>query len=63
MAVIAFNNPDIEVPVVDTNDSRIQAWNDEDLAKLPICEPGSDKVVKEARGRKLFFLPILKAGG
>ena len=55
MAVIALKNPDIEVTVVDMNESRIQAWNDEDLSKLPIYEPGLDDVVKIARGRNLFF--------
>lgn len=55
MAVIALKNPDIEVTVVDLNESRIQAWNDDDLSKLPIYEPGLDEVVKMARGRNLFF--------
>lgn len=55
MAVIALKNPDIEVTVADMNESRIQAWNDEDLSKLPIYEPGLDDVVKIARGRNLFF--------
>lgn len=55
MAVIALKNPNIEVTVVDMNESRIQAWNDEDLSKLPIYEPGLDEVVKIARGRNLFF--------
>lgn len=55
MAVIAQKNPDIKVTVVDINASRIAAWNDEDLDKLPIYEPGLDKVVAEARNRNLFF--------
>src|SRR5690554_5993303 len=55
MAVIAQRNPDIKVHVVDINVSRIAAWNDEDLSKLPIYEPGLDVVVEEARGRNLFF--------
>lgn len=55
MAVIAQKNPHIEVTVVDLNEQRIQAWNDEDLSKLPIYEPGLDAVVQEARGRNLFF--------
>jgi UDPglucose 6-dehydrogenase len=41
--------------VVDINEKRIAAWNDKDLSKLPVYEPGLDKVVEEARGRNLFF--------
>ena len=52
---IAQKNPDINVTVVDVNAQRIQDWNDPDLTKLPIYEPGLDAVVAEARGRNLFF--------
>jgi UDPglucose 6-dehydrogenase len=55
MSVIAQKNPDIKVTVVDTNAKRIEDWNNEDLNKLPIYEPGLDSVVLEARGRNLFF--------
>ncbi|MDC1199360.1 nucleotide sugar dehydrogenase [Flavobacteriaceae bacterium] len=55
MAVIAQKNPGIIVTVVDVNAQRIQDWNDKDLTKLPIYEPGLDTVVAEARGRNLFF--------
>ncbi|MGG5508115.1 MULTISPECIES: UDP-glucose 6-dehydrogenase [unclassified Myroides] len=55
MAVIAQKNPHIQITVVDINEARIQAWNDADLNKLPIYEPGLDAVVAEARGRNLFF--------
>lgn len=55
MAVIAQKNPNIKVTVVDINASRIAAWNHDDLDKLPIYEPGLDKVVAEARNRNLFF--------
>ena len=55
MAVIALKCPNINVTVVDINKDRIDAWNSEDLSKLPIYEPGLDAVVKEARGRNLFF--------
>jgi UDPglucose 6-dehydrogenase len=55
MAVIAQKNPDINVTVVDVNAQRIKDWNDLDLTKLPIYEPGLDTVVAEARGRNLFF--------
>lgn len=55
MAVIAQKCPDIQVTVVDINTKRINDWNSEDLSKLPIYEPGLADVVKEARGRNLFF--------
>ncbi len=55
MAVIAQKNPNIKVVVVDINQARIDAWNNEDLSQLPIYEPGLDQVVKEARNRNLFF--------
>ncbi len=55
MAVIAQKCPHIKVTVVDLNQDRIKAWNDTDLSRLPVYEPGLDAVVKEARGRNLFF--------
>src|SRR5690554_3401913 len=55
MAVIAQQCPDINVVVVDINENRIAAWNDENLDNLPVFEPGLDNIVKETRGRNLFF--------
>lgn len=55
MSVIAQKNPGITVTVVDLNQARIAAWNDDDLDNLPIYEPGLDAVIGEARGRNLFF--------
>lgn len=55
MAVIAQKNPHIQITVVDINEARINSWNNEDLTKLPIYEPGLDLIVAEARGRNLFF--------
>ena len=55
MTIIAQKCPHVKVTVVDINESRIAAWNDEDLNKLPVFEPGLDNIVKEARGRNLFF--------
>ena len=52
MAVIANKCPEIKVTVVDLNEKRIADWNSNDL---PVYEPGLDEVVKEARGRNLFF--------
>ena len=55
MAVIAQKCPKINVTVVDINESRIAAWNDEDVNNIPIYEPGLSNIVGEARGRNLFF--------
>ncbi len=55
MAVIAQKCPDIDITVVDINEARIEAWNDENLDNLPIYEPGLKEVVAEARNRNLFF--------
>lgn len=54
MSVIALKCPEIKVTVVDVNAERILAWNGP-LENLPIYEPGLAKVLKEARGRNLFF--------
>ena len=55
MAVIADRCPTVQVTVVDINQTRIDAWNDSDLSKLPVYEPGLDAVVGRARGRNLHF--------
>jgi UDPglucose 6-dehydrogenase len=55
MAVLAQKCPHIKVTVVDLNKQRIADWNDADLNKLPIYEPGLADVVAEARNRNLFF--------
>ena len=55
MAVIALKCPHIKVNVVDINQDRIDAWNDDNLDNLPVYEPGLADVVKEARGSNLFF--------
>ncbi|KAA8529362.1 hypothetical protein F0562_033839 [Nyssa sinensis] len=52
MAVIALKCPSIEVAVVDISTQRITAWNSD---QLPIYEPGLDDVVKQCRGKNLFF--------
>jgi len=52
MAVIALKNPDRKVYVVDINQSRIDAWNSD---SLPIYEPGLEDVVRQVRGKNLFF--------
>jgi UDPglucose 6-dehydrogenase len=55
MSVIAKMCPGIQVTVVDLNEARIAAWNDEDTENIPVYEPGLAEVVAEARGRNLFF--------
>lgn len=52
MAMIALKCPEHRVTVVDINAQRIAAWNSDDL---PVYEPGLDEIVREARGRNLFF--------
>jgi len=52
MAVIAKQCPKIRVCVVDLNPKIIAGWNSD---SLPIYEPGLLEVVKECRGRNLFF--------
>ncbi len=52
MAVIALKCPEYRIDVVDINQARIDAWNSDEL---PIFEPGLDEIVKERRGKNLFF--------
>jgi UDPglucose 6-dehydrogenase len=52
MAVIAYKNPKCVVTVVDINQERIDAWKSD---TLPVYEPGLDNIVKEVRGKNLFF--------
>ena len=59
MAVIALKCPHINVTVVDANPEKIKAWNGP-LENLPVYEPGLSDVVKEARGRNLFFSTDIK---
>ncbi|KAK9891447.1 hypothetical protein WA026_014680 [Henosepilachna vigintioctopunctata] len=51
-SIIALKCPDIKVTVVDLSKERIAQWNSD---KLPIYEPGLDDIVKERRGKNLFF--------
>ena len=59
MAVIAKMNPDRKVYVCDINAKRIAAWNSKNYA-LPIYEPGLVDIVKEVRGKNLFFTTDIK---
>lgn len=51
-SVIAYKCPEIQVTVVDISQPRIDAWNSDEL---PIYEPGLYEIVKEVRGKNLFF--------
>jgi UDPglucose 6-dehydrogenase len=55
MTVLADKCPNLKVNVVDTNKKRIALWNNKDLSKLPIYEPGLSEIIGRARGKNLFF--------
>ncbi len=52
MAMIAHRCPNVDVHVVDINQTRIDAWNSD---SLPIYEPGLLEIVKSSRGKNLRF--------
>ncbi len=52
MAVFAYKCPHIKIIVVDSNPEKIAAWNTDEL---PVYEPGLLEIVKQVRGRNLFF--------
>jgi len=56
-ATIALKCPHVQVTIVDMNETRIAAWNSDEL---PIYEPGLDAVVKACRGKNLFFSTDVK---
>ena len=60
MAVMSLKCPNIKINVVDVNSERIEAWNSDDLSKLPIFEPGLDDIIKKTRGKNLFFSTKIK---
>lgn len=51
-SVIAYKCPHIKVVVTDKSPERIKQWNS---SQLPIFEPDLDTIVKECRGKNLFF--------
>ena len=55
MAVIANNCPEIEVNVVDINETRINQWNSNELSNLPVFEPGLKNIIKKCRNKNLYF--------
>ena len=60
MAIIAEKCPHILINVVDKNKDRIEKWNNTDLEKLPIFEPGLKNIIKKCRNKNLFFSTKIK---
>ena len=60
MSVMAEKCPNITINVVDLNEERIKNWNNPDLDKLPIYEPGLKKIVEKCRNKNLFFSNLKK---
>ena len=59
MVIIAAKCPQYRVTVVDINKQKIQAWNSE---HIPIYEPGLDELVRQVRGKNLFFSTDVNKG-
>ncbi|MGE5341777.1 MAG: nucleotide sugar dehydrogenase [Candidatus Omnitrophota bacterium] len=59
MAVIALKCPEYRIEVVDINEERIKEWNSDEI---PIYEPGLDTIVKQVRGKNLFFTTRIEEG-
>ncbi len=55
MTVIADKCPNIQIEVVDLNEERIKNWNNPDITKLPIYEPGLAEIISRCRGKNLHF--------
>ena len=67
MAVFANNCPDIKITVLDLNKEKIAQWNDKDLNKLPIFEPGLEEIIRNrmnkamsSKGKTFFWNPTSK---
>ena len=52
MPIVASHCPQHRFVIVDINEARIAAWQSD---KLPIYEPGLDEIVRQTRGKNLFF--------
>lgn len=59
MAVIALKCPEYRIDVVDINQEKIDLWNSD---TIPIYEPGLYDIVKEVRGKNLFFSSDIVGG-
>ena len=60
MTVMASKCPDLIFNVVDINKERISSWNNSDLSKLPIFEPGLKELISQTRNKNLFFSTDIK---
>jgi len=60
MTMMASKCPDLIFNVVDINETRIASWNNEDLSKLPIFEPGLEELIAKTRNKNLFFSSNVK---
>jgi len=60
MTMMASKCPDLIFNVVDTNRERIESWNNKDLSKLPIFEPGLKALIAKTRNKNLFFSTNIK---
>ena len=60
MAVIADRCQDLEINVVDLNQDRIDNWNNKDLTKLPVYEPGLKQIIQRCRGKNLHFSTMVE---
>ena len=60
MTIMASKCPDLIFNVVDINEKRIASWNNEDLSKLPIFEPGLEELIAKTRNKNLFFSTDVK---
>ena len=60
MTVMASKCPDLNFYVVDISNERIEAWNNQDLTKLPIFEPGLKEIIACTRNKNLFFTREIK---
>ena len=60
MTMMASKCPNLVFNVVDINETRIASWNNEDLSKLPIFEPGLEELIAKTRNKNLFFSCNLK---
>ena len=52
MPIIASHCPEDRFVIVDINEARIAAWQSD---QIPIYEPGLEEVVRQTRGKNLFF--------
>ena len=60
MTMMASKCPDLIFNVVDINETRIASWNNKDLSKLPIFEPGLEELIIKTRNKNLFFSTDIK---